>query len=110
MKRSWTEYQWHLACGKAGIEDRTFHDTRRAAVQRMIHGGVPDKVVMDISGHTSMSMLYRYAIKNTTSMAAALATPALPKAIIGKRNRNRTSREASQLAGSPIESLWNTGT
>jgi integrase len=113
IKRSWSEYQWHLACGKAGVEDRRFHDTRRAAVQRMIHGGVPDKVVMDISGHTSMSMLYRYAIKSTASMQAALATPALPKAITINRNRNRVSGGRGQLTGdaqqAPTENLWKTG-
>jgi integrase len=104
MKRSWTEYQWHLACEKAGVEDRRFHDTRRAAVQRLVHAGVPERVVMDISGHTSMSMLHRYAIKSQAAMQTALAIPALPS------NRNRTGRDRSQLMGSPIENLWKTGT
>ena len=98
MKRSWSEYHWHLACEKANITDRKFHDTRRAAVQRLIHAGVPERVAMDISGHKSRTMLDRYAIKSTKSMAAALAKPVLPTSI-GRRG----------LALQQGEGLWKTG-
>jgi integrase len=101
MKRGWSEYHWHRGCEQAGIVDRKFHDTRRAAVQRLIHAGTPERVAMDISGHESMSMLFRYAIKSTKSMQAALAKPALPAGVLSSLPSARPGQS---------ESLWKTGT
>lgn len=99
LKGSWAERSWKRACQEAKITDRKFHDLRRSGVQRMVHNGVPDKVAMDISGHKTTAMLHRYAIKSMSSMAAALALPALPKAIRAGLSAVPDSRYSVATAG-----------
>jgi integrase len=52
---------WHTACGKAGLDGRLFHDTRRSAVRRLIQY-IPEREVMMITGHKTRHMLERYHI------------------------------------------------
>jgi integrase len=55
---------WCTACRQAGLFGRLFHDFRRTAARNMIAAGVPEKVAMEITGHKSPSMLWRYNIIN----------------------------------------------
>jgi integrase len=65
--------KFQAAARRAGFDGLRFHDLRRAAITNMVDAGVPDLVVMAISGHRSLGMLKRYFIKNTQRMAEALA-------------------------------------
>jgi integrase len=48
------------ACQRAGIENFKFHDLRHCAVTNMRKAGVPDSVIMSISGHKTNAMFRRY--------------------------------------------------
>jgi len=57
--------KFQAAARQAGIDGLVFHDLRRSAITNMVNAGVPDLVVMSISGHRSLAVLKRYFIKNT---------------------------------------------
>jgi integrase len=48
------------SCEKAGIEDFRFHDLRHCFVTRMRRKGIPYRVIMQISGHSTMECFSRY--------------------------------------------------
>jgi len=51
---------FNAACRRAGIEDFRFHDLRHCAVTNLRKAGVPQNVIMSISGHKTDAMLRRY--------------------------------------------------
>jgi len=48
------------ACKQAGIEDFRFHDLRHCFVTRKRREGIPDRVIMKITGHQTMECFKRY--------------------------------------------------
>lgn len=53
---------WTTACHKAGVDGMLFHDLRRSMVRNAIRAGVPQSVVMKMSGHTTVAVFTRYDI------------------------------------------------
>jgi integrase len=53
---------WKQALAKAGVEDYHFHDLRRTATRNMALAGVPEKHIMQVTGHKTRYMLDRYNI------------------------------------------------
>ena len=64
-------------CKAADLPELLFHDLRRTAVRNMIRAGVPAKVAMEISGHRTPAMLWRYDITDARDVVEA-----------GKRTKN----------------------
>ncbi len=65
------------ACKAASVSDFRFHDCRHTAITRMIRAGLPPVEVMRVSGHSTLSCLYRYSnLDSDTVFRAAAALDA----------------------------------
>jgi integrase len=54
---------WRNAVTNAGVPNLLFHDLRRSAVRNMIEkAGLSNKRAMEISGHKTQAMIFRYDI------------------------------------------------
>ena len=53
---------WKNALEKAGLSDYHFHDFRRTATRNMALAGVPERHIMQVTGHKTTAMLQRYNI------------------------------------------------
>lgn len=73
--------EWHLACEKAHIQPRRFHDLRHSAASLMDELGVAEDVRMARFGHNTKTMARRYA-KGSEALDRA-ASDALDRALAG---------------------------
>jgi integrase len=61
------------ACKDAKVEGFHLHDCRHTAITRMIRAGLPPVEVMRVSGHSTLSCLYRYANLDSDAVFRAAA-------------------------------------
>ena len=74
------EKTWAAAASAAGCAGLLFHDTRRTGVTALSKAGVPEGLIMKISGHRTRSMFDRYNIHSLTDIKAALDKVSAPVA------------------------------
>jgi len=63
---------WAKACKDAGLAKRMPHDFRRSRARHLSRLGVPEKVIMDLSGWKTRAMFDRYNITSRRDLAEAL--------------------------------------
>jgi integrase len=62
---------WDSAVDRAGLKGLEFHDLRRSGVRNLSRVGVPEAVIMRITGHKTRAMFDRYNIVNEGDLADA---------------------------------------
>lgn len=63
---------WRKACAAAGCPGRIPHDFRRTAARNLVRLGMPEKLVMAVTGHATRSVFDRYHIVSDSDIAEAL--------------------------------------
>jgi integrase len=63
---------WLRATKRAGSSGLRWHDLRHEAVSRLFEKGVTTEEVMQMSGHRTYAMLFRYTHLRTETLAAKL--------------------------------------
>jgi integrase len=64
---------WLAAVTRAGLPELQFHDFRRSAARNLSRSGVPERVIMAITGHKTRAMFDRYNIVSETDLTDAAA-------------------------------------
>ncbi len=63
---------WARACERAGYEGLLVHDLRRSAIRNLRESGVPESIIMLISGHRTTAVFHRYSIASTEDLHRAM--------------------------------------
>jgi len=63
---------WRRAAKAAGVGGLLFHDLRRSAARNAIRAGVPERVVMELGGWRTRSVLDRYNVTSERDLGDAL--------------------------------------
>jgi integrase len=74
---------WNTANKRVGMK-KLFHDLRRTAVRNFIALGMPERLVMALTGHKTNHMLHRYHVVVEQDLRAALAR--CPMSQLSKNN------------------------
>ncbi|HZR80392.1 MAG TPA: site-specific integrase [Candidatus Binatia bacterium] len=64
---------WRSACVRAGLPGLMLHDLRRSAARAYVRSGVPERVVQDVLGQRTRSILDRYNIVSEQDLRDAAA-------------------------------------
>lgn len=69
--RTYLYTHWRRACREAGKPGLLIHDLRRSCIRNLIRAGVPQSVVMALSGHLTDAVFRRYDIVSDQDLQSA---------------------------------------
>lgn len=70
---SWDNKRWHAILAEAGVPDVRLHDARHTAVTLLYDLGVPEAVIQQIVGQSTVSVTRGYRHRSPVQLTAALA-------------------------------------
>ena len=92
---------WDSAVQRAGLGNLEFHDLRRSGVRNLSRSGVPERVIMSITGHRTRAMFDRYNITSEADLDDAAkrmqayrdAKKGLESGLNGDKNHDSARKE-----------------
>ena len=102
---------WDSAVERAGLDNLKFHDLRRSGVRNLSRSGVPEAIIMAITGHRTRSMFDRYNVTSEADLDDAAkrvrayrdARKGLDSGLNGDNNRDSaTKEEGLQITPEPL--------
>jgi integrase len=102
---------WDSAVERAGLDNLECHDLRRSGVRNLSRSGVPEAIIMAITGHRTRSMFDRYNITSESDLDDAAkrvkayrdAKKGLDSCLNGDNNRDSgLNEEWLQIALEPL--------
>jgi integrase len=66
------EKAWATAAKAIGRPDLLVHDLRRSCARNLVRAGVPERVAMNVTGHSTRSMFDRYDITSGSDLQSAM--------------------------------------
>ncbi len=86
---------WAKACRDAGLDKRMPHDFRRSRARHLSRLGVPEKVIMDLSGWKTRAMFDRYNITSRRDLAEALERAEKPRNVTNASQNDDVASDGS---------------
>jgi integrase len=83
---------FNAAVKRTGLDALWFHDLRHSAITNMRKAGVPDRVIMTISGHKTLWMLHRYDKIDMDDMLEAVNKTATSTATKPQEGENKDNQ------------------
>src|SRR5260370_39069113 len=83
------------ACIHGGLEGVWFHDLRRSFATNARRRGVPESVVMKLSGHRTRSVFDRYNVVSEDDLRSAV-----------RQIESGATAELARVSGHVLDTLW----
>jgi integrase len=89
--------RWREACKDAGLVNFKFHDLRHTAITRWMKQGIPEHIIMKVSGHKTRSAFDRYVNYKDRDVLQAFGHQSVTKSDKQISQHTESSKEVVKL-------------